>query len=141
MGMTGQGLSGGSRQDAGRGSGHGSPAPSVGTPKDRPGLMRSLGMFVGHVARAIRTDVNAKPSNQPQPRSSRQEIRRTTTEHRVDPSDLGDHPVNDASTTPADGSQPDRSVILRRTVIDEIELREGNEPLTKNNKATEDRQR
>ena len=76
--------------------------------------MRSLGMFVGHIAKAIRADV-AKPASASDARSTRQEVRRTTEERVIDPSELrGD----------SEGVSKDRSVILRRTVIDEIELRE-----------------
>lgn len=83
--------------------------------------MRSLGMFVGHIAKAIRADV-AKPASESAARSTRQEVRRTTEERVVDASELRGDSV---------GGPTDRSVILRRTVIDEIELREGDDPRAK----------
>jgi len=98
-----------------------------GKPGTKPGLMRSLGLFVGHVARAIRTDVAANPDKQSKASSTstREEIRRTTSERRVDPAELREVLSDAPHAVPSDQARADRAVILRRTVIDEIELREG----------------
>lgn len=64
--------------------------------------MQSLGEFFGHIAHGIRTD----PTQQDQQRSQH-EVKRTVEETRRE-----------------DG------VILRRTVIEEVELRPGTEPPT-----------
>ncbi|MBX3404006.1 MAG: hypothetical protein KF699_11410 [Phycisphaeraceae bacterium] len=64
------------------------------------GIMRSLGEFVGHIARAVATD----------PRQNRRTVTHTET-------------VEQPATT-ADG----RAVILRRTVIEEVEMRGESEP-------------
>lgn len=66
------------------------------------GIMRSLGEFVGHIARGVMADPRAP--------SSQRRIVNEQTEQRE-------------ATTP-DG----RRVILRRTVIDEIETREEDTP-------------
>lgn len=64
------------------------------------GIMRSLGEFFGHIARGIATDPAAAK------RSERRVIREETTEREA---------------TTADG----QSVILRRTVIEEVEVPSG----------------
>jgi hypothetical protein len=61
--------------------------------------MRCLGEFVGHIWQGMRAEVAAE-------RSRRVEIRRETAEHH---------------STASDGRP---GVILRRTVIDEVELKE-----------------
>lgn len=65
-------------------------------------IMRSLGEFVGHIARGVMAD--------PRPSSARRQVVREQTQER-------------------EGTTPDgRRVILRRTVIDEIETREEDTP-------------
>jgi hypothetical protein len=69
------------------------------TSQDDKTIMRSLGEFVGHVVKGIRTDPAAKPETT--------EVRRTTeTEER-------------------------ERVILRRTVIEEVEVRDPDLPPSK----------
>lgn len=68
--------------------------------RQRKGIMRSLGEFVGHIARAVAVD----------PGQGQRTIVRSET-------------VEQPATT-ADG----RDVILRRTVIEEVEVRGGTEP-------------
>lgn len=67
----------------------------------RKGIMRSLGEFVGHVARAVASD----------PAGPRRTVVREETVERP--------------ATTADG----RSVILRRTVIEEVEVRPEPDPV------------
>jgi hypothetical protein len=67
---------------------------------ERKGIMRSLGEFVGHIARAAAAD----------PRQGRRTVIRTET-------------VELPAAT-ADG----RGVILRRTVIEEVEVRGQSDP-------------
>ena len=69
-------------------------ASPVSTPPKKP-LARSLGQFVGHIARAFRSESD-RPS------------KRVTVSRKVEEDDRGD-------------------VVLRRTTIDEVELRGGNE--------------
>lgn len=68
---------------------------------ERKGIMRSLGEFVGHVARAVTSD----------PTGPRRTVVREETVERP--------------ATTADG----RSVILRRTVIEEVEVRPEPDPV------------
>lgn len=71
-------------------------SPAAPTPAKKP-LMRSLGEFVGHIAKGISTDPS-KPAN-----GTRQTVRRQVEEE-----------VQDT---------PQGKVVLRRTTIEEIELR------------------
>jgi hypothetical protein len=69
-------------------------------PDARKSLMRSLGEFVGHIRHGLRTPV------EPDPRSAR---RVTTDEAVVEASD-------------------ERTVVVRRTVIEEVEVRDSESP-------------
>lgn len=60
--------------------------------------MRSLGEFVGHIAHAVRSDVTPPSTDNTTVRQSRQETQEQTVH------------------------TPDGRVVLRRTVIEEIEL-------------------
>lgn len=68
------------------------------------GLMRSLGEFVGHITRAVKTDPAAGPAA---PRGTRREVRREVEER--------------------PGEVDGRKVTLRRTVIEEVRF-EGEPP-------------
>lgn len=64
----------------------------------RKSLMRSLGEFVGHVRSGLRTPVGTPPEVET--------ARRATTDERV-----------------VDAGQEGRTIIARRTVIEEVEIR------------------
>lgn len=64
--------------------------------------MRSLGAFFGHVAQAVRQDVARPPAPRPAA-AQRTQVRREVREQ----------------TQPVDGGQ----VTLRRTIVEEIEIR------------------
>lgn len=78
-------------------------------------LMRSLGEFVGHIARAVTTDVTQKPSTPSGGNEGPRSVHRRSETHEE---------VVDA---PAQGGLPngETRMILRRTVIEEVEMLPG----------------
>ena len=68
-------------------------------------IMRSLGEFFGHIAQGVRTDPGAKAPTHPPPAPTRRVVSTTTHEEPGPPG--------------PDGSR----VILRRTTIEEVEVR------------------